>query len=129
MIYSLVTIFIVYLIYFFFTVIKFDRSGKIKKKGNKVDENVIYMALPSEAKYFFKKYKLDIKRVNVRGFLKLIGLILGVDIAIVSIVVLSIFKNVILQIIVATVMLIPIYLISLKILAKYFKKKGLIDNV
>lgn len=129
MIYSLITIFIVYMIYFFFTVNKFDKSGKIKKKGNKNDDHTIYMALPSEAKYFFKKYKLDIKRVNVRGFLKLIGLILGVDIAIVSIVALSIFKSVLLQIIVATVMLIPVYLISLKILAKYLKKKGLIDNV
>ncbi len=128
MIYSLVTIFIVYLIYFFFTVMKFDKNGNVKKKGNN-NEKAIYMALPSEAKYFFKKYKLDIKKVNVRGFLKLIGLILGFDIAIVSIFVLSIFENILVQIIVATVMLIPVYLISLRFLARYFKKKGLIDNV
>ena len=58
------------------------------------------------------------------------GLILGIDIALISIPVVLIFKsNIVLQLLVSSICIIPVYLISLRILAKTFKKKGLVNNV
>ena len=63
------------------------------------------------------------------GLLKLTGFILGIDITIISIIVFLIFRDsVVLQVVVAAVLIIPTYLISLKFLGNYFKKKGLVKD-
>lgn len=139
-----ITILIVYIIYYFVSVRRFDKYGHVRCKNSvnsneKASKKVTcesnsdkvndYMALPSEVKYFIKKYNVDLEKVNLRGVLKMIGFILGIDIAIVSLLVLIIFKNVVLQIVVASVLIIPLYLISIKLLSKNFKKRGLIKNV
>ncbi len=129
MIETFITIFIVYIVYYFVSVKRYDKTGHLKKtkKNNKIDD---YQGLPSEVKYFVKKYNVDLEKVNLRGVLKLIGLVLGIDIAILSIIVLLIFRNsVVIQIVVASLFIIPIYLISLKFVGKYFKKKGLVKDV
>ena len=127
MIETIITILIVYLVYFFVSVARYDKNGHLKNKTKGVTD---YDGLPSEVKYFIKKYNIDTDKINYRGLLKLTGLILGIDIAILSIAVVLIFRtNVILQIVVASILIIPIYLISLKFLGKYFKKKGLVKNV
>ena len=136
------TALIVYLLYYFISVKRFDNYGHVKKNKNNVnnkqkkdkkmsntDRVDDYMALPSEVKYFIKKYKVDLDKVNLHGMLKLIGFILGLDIALVSIFVLLVFKNIVIQLIVASLLIIPIYLISLKFLATNFKKRGWIKHV
>lgn len=127
MIETFITILIVYIIYYFVSVTRYDKSGHLKnKKNNKATD---YEGLPSEVKYFVTKYNIDLDKVNLRGVLKLIGLVLGIDIAILSLAVLLIFRNsVVLQIIVAIILIIPLYLISLKFVGKYFKKKGLVKD-
>ncbi len=127
MIEIIITIFIVYLIYFFVSVQRFDKNGHFKnKKKEKISD---YDALPSEVKYFIKKYNVDLEKINLRALLKIIGVILGLDIGILSIIsILLIKNNVILEILFASILIIPIYLISLKFLGNYFKKKGLIKN-
>ncbi len=127
MIETIITILIIYLVYFFVSVARYDKNGHLKKK---IDGVTDYDGLPSEVKYFIKKYNIDLDKINLRGLLKLTGLILGIDIAILSIVVVLIFRtNVVMQIVVASLLIIPIYLISLKFLGNYFKKKGLVKNV
>ena len=129
MIETFITIFIVYIAYYFVSVKRYDKSGHLKKnkKNSKVDD---YQGLPSEVKYFVKKYNVDLDKVNLRGVLKLIGLVLGIDIAILSIVVLLIFRDsVVLQVLVSSLLIIPVYLVSLKFVGKYFKKKGLVKDV
>ena len=124
MIETIITILIVYLIYYFVSVSRYDKNGHIKNK-NAND----YLGLPSEVRYFVRKYNVDLDKVNLRGVLKLIGLVLGIDIAIISLIVVLIFKdNVILQLLVAAVFIIPLYLISIKFVGNYFKKKGLTKN-
>ena len=108
----------------FITISRFNKAGHTKKK-NTTD----YEALPSEAKYFVDKYKIDPQKVNYKGMLKLIALVLGIDIALVAVPILLIIKNEILQMILGTIIMIPVYLLSLKILGRYFKKKGLVKNV
>ena len=122
-----ITVFIVYIVYYFVSVLRYDKSGHLKKKQKGITD---YDGLPSEVKYFIKKYNIDLDKINLRGLLKLTGLVLGIDIAIISIIVVLIFRtNIVLQLVVASICIIPIYLISLKFLGKYFKKKGLVKNV
>lgn len=124
MLLSIIIIFIVYILYYIISISRYEKTGHTKKEGTSD-----YQALPAEVKYFVKKYNVDETKVNYRGVLKLTGLILGIDIAIVVIPTLIFIKNDILQIVVATLLLMPIYLISLKILGNYFKKKGLVKDV
>lgn len=127
MIETFITILIVYLIYFFVSVTRYDKNGHLKNKSKGVTD---FDGLPNEVKYFINKYNIDIEKINLRGLLKLTGLLLGLDIAIISIPVVLIFRtNVVLQIVVSSLLIVPIYLISLKFLGKYFKKKGLVKNV
>ena len=127
MIETLITILIIYLVYFFVSVNRYDKEGHLKKRSKEVSD---YDGLPAEVKFFIKKYNIDLDKVNLRGLLKLSGLILGIDIALISIPVVLIFKtNVVLQVVVSSLLIIPVYLISLKILGNYFKKKGLVKNV
>ena len=134
-----ICILIVYLVYYFVSVNRYDKTGHVKKKENnnskkgKVDKNRYkvedYMALPSEVKYFVKKYNVDLDKINLRGLLKLTGFVLGIDITIVTIFVLLVLESVVWQVVVASILIIPVYLISLKFLGKYFKKKGLVKDV
>ena len=134
-----ICILIVYLVYYFVSVNRYDKTGHVKKKEDKnskkvkIDKNRSkvedYMALPSEVKYFVKKYNVDLDKINLRGLLKLTGFVLGIDITIVTIFVLLVLESVVWQVVVASILIIPVYLISLKFLGKYFKKKGLIKDV
>ena len=103
---TLLIIFIIYVLYYFTSVSRFDKTGHPKKKGI-TDHD----ALPSEAKYFVEKYKVDKEKVNYKKMLKQIALLLGIDIAIVLIPVMIFIKNEILQILICTVLLLPVYLI------------------
>ncbi len=123
MIITILTVLIVYILYYIVSISRFDKIGHAKKEG--VSD---YQALPSEVKYFVWKYKVDEEKVNYRGVLKLIGLTLGIDIALIIIPVVLLIKNEILQIVVSVVLLFPVYLISLKIIGNYFKKKGLVKD-
>ena len=127
MIETIITVLIIYLVYYFVSVTRYDKDGHLKKKTKGMTD---YDGLPSEVKFFIKKYNIDLDKINLRGLLKLTGLILGLDIAIISIPVVLIFRtNIILQLIVSIILLFPVYLISLKLLGNYFKKKGLVKNV
>ena len=124
---TIITVLIVYIVYYFVSVARYDKDGHLKNKSKGVTD---YDGLPSEVKYFVKKYDVDLKKINLRGLLKLTGFILGIDITIITLIVVLIFSsNIILQLLVASICIVPIYLISLKFLGKYFKKKGLVKNV
>ena len=123
-----ITVFIVYILYYFISINRFDKDGHYKNaKKNGITD---FEALPSEVKYFIMRYKIDLEKVNLRGLLKLTGLVLGIDIAIVSIVCVIIFKEDIVPLLITgAIAIIPIYLISLKIVSRSFKKRGLVKNV
>ena len=128
---------VMYVVYFIVSVTKFDKNGHVKrskkdkKKKRSAEEQRKddFLSLPAEVKYFIRKYNVDLDKVNLRGVLKVVGLVLGVDIAIVTVVSVILFKNLTYQMILAIVLIIPMYLISLKFLAKAFKKRGLIKDV
>lgn len=146
---TLLAFFIVYLVYSIFTISRYDRNGhykdrkynyeeKLRKAKKKKDQNKIinevrvkdFEKLPSEVKFFVYKYKIDLEKINIKGLLKMTGVILALNIAISIIVIVLIFKikNYLLQILLCFVITMILYLISMKLLANYFKKRGLIKN-
>ena len=127
MIEVVITVLIVYFLYYFVSIKRFDKAGHYKNaKEKKISD---YEALPSEVKYFITKYKIDTNKINYKPLLKLLGLILGIDIAVLTIICVLIFqKNTVLILIVAAILIIPLYLLSISFVGKYFKKKGLVKN-
>ena len=143
---SLLAIIFVYIIYYIFSVTRYDKQGhykdkkdkknKKKNKNKKLSKEEIkalkkkdYEKLPNEVKFFVSKYKIDLDKVNIRGLLKMTGLVLGIDIAIATIIVVTIFKNdITICIIVGFIIMLVLYLISLKIMGVYFEKKGLVKD-
>ena len=139
---SFITIVLIYIIYYIFSVNRYDKNGHYKDKKYKYNKNkklspkeikeqkkLDHDMLPSEVMLFVDRYKIDLDKVNIRGLLKLTGLILGIEIAIVTLTVVIIFKEqIVISIIVGFILLMILYLISLKLLANIFKKKGLVKN-
>ena len=123
----IIIVLIVYIFYYFVSIKRYDKVTKRNKKTKEIINN--YEVLPAEVKYFIKRYNVDSEKVSYRGILKLTGIVLGIDIAILSILLLLLLKdNVVLIIIIGTITIIPLYLISLKFVGNYFKKKGLVKN-
>lgn len=112
-IYFLLTFVIMYVISYFLIV----------RKKDKYDEKKI----PVEVQYMIKKYKLDMKLIDYKRFLKAIAWIGSLDMSIAVIIIFNI-ENIFLQLLLGFIILIPLILISFHILAKYYKKKGCVKN-
>jgi len=125
------TVIIAYLVYYIFIIRKYDAQGKKivkEKKGKKKEIDVA--RYPAEVELFIYKYKIDIKKINFRAMLKLLGLVCSIDIALI-VTILSFIKtdNMVILLLIGFVIMIPIILISYSLLGRYFKKKGLTKNV
>ncbi len=112
-IYFVVTFLIVYLISYLLLVWKKDEYNP-----NKV---------PVEVEYMLKKYKLDIKKINYKRMINVISIVGSLDMAIASIIIFQL-ENIIVQLLVGFLILIPLILISFRILGKYYVKKGYVKN-
>ena len=53
MIETIITVLIIYLVYYFVSVTRYDKDGHLKKKTKGMTD---YDGLPSEVKFFIKKY-------------------------------------------------------------------------
>lgn len=142
MIWFVLTTLVTYVIYYLFIIRKYDATGKRivkekknKNKGaekakNKKKKEIDQAKYPAEVELFIYKYKIDLKKVNFRGMLKLLGFVCSLDIAFI-VTVLSWIKteNTMILLGVGALLVIPVILISFSLLGKYFKKKGLTRNV
>ena len=143
------TILFVYIIYFVFTISRYDKNGHYKyknkdyekelkkaKKQSKRDElikemkEIDFNKLPNEVKFFVVKYKVDLDKINIRGLLKMSGLLLAICISVALLIILIAMnkQEVTISIFVGFIITLVLYFISLKLLAIYFKKKGLLKN-
>ena len=142
MIWFVLTTLVTYVIYYLFIIRKYDATGKRivkekknKNKGaekakNKKKKEIDQAKYPAEVELFIYKYKIDLKKVNFRGMLKLLGFVCSLDIAFI-VTVLSLIKteNTMILLGVGALVVIPVILISFSLLGKYFNKKGLTRNV
>ena len=131
----LITI-ITYITYYIFIIRKYDEKGnrivkekKVKGK-NKKKKEIDQAKYPAEVEVFIYKYKIDLKKVNFRGMLKILGFVCSIDIAlIVTILSLIKIKNELALLGIGALLVIPVILISFSLLGRYFKKKGLTKHV
>lgn len=112
-IYFILTFLIVYLISYFILVRKRDKYDKKK--------------VPVEVEYMIKKYRLNIKKMDYHRFLRAISIVGSFDMAIAVLIIFPI-DNIILQLLVGFIVLIPLILISFNLLAKHYVKKGFVKN-
>lgn len=118
----ILTIMLIYILYYIWIVINFNKKGEPRRKTKKDAKK-----MPSEVEYFVVKYKVDLSKINYRYFLQLVGLMISVDLAIV-ITIISLIKIVWLQLLIGVILVIFVCLMSFHILGKYFNKKGLTFN-
>ena len=133
MIWSIITVAVTYLIYYIFIIRKYDAQGnrivKQKKKGKKKKKEYDMAKYPAEVELFIYRYKIDIKKINFRGMLKLLGFVCSLDIAfIVTVISFINTDNMYILLGVGALLVIPVILISFSLLGRYFKKKGLTKN-
>ena len=141
---SVLVILIVYIMYFLFSVNRYDKNGHYKDKDYKKNKNKKkkltkkeieelkkkdYDKLPNEAKFFVSKYRIDLDKVNIRGLLKMLGLVLGICIAAGTLIVITALPNhPNWQIVIAFIIVLVLFFISMKIMGRYFEKKGLVKD-
>ena len=83
---------------------------------------------PIEVRYLMVRYHLNMKKVDYNQLLQLVALISSFDIAlIVSIA--MIMDSYLFQLIMALVLVLPVILISYHFVGKFYKKKGMTNNV
>lgn len=128
----ILTIVIIYIFYYIWIVVNFDKNGKARVRKSKKSKSKKLKSenekMPAEIKYFVVKYDIDISKVNYRYFLQLMGLVISFDLAIV-ITIVSYIDKFWLQLLLGFVLMLLIVLTSFHLLGKYFKKKGLTNNV
>lgn len=112
------TFFIVLIIYNIFIV---SKTKKAKKKD-------ILSKDPVEVKYLITRYNLDMKKLNYNHVLTVSGITSSLDIAII-VTIISFFDNFYLQMIIASIASIIIFLISYHLVYLYYKEKGMIKDV
>lgn len=118
------TIILIYIMYYIWIVIHYDKRGEKKSKKKKKNQ----MPMPAEVEYFVTKYKIDLSKINFRYFLQLMGLVIAFDLSIVVSIV-SYIDTLWIQFLVGFILMLVIVLTSFHILGKYFKKKGLTKDV
>lgn len=133
MIGSIITVVVTYLIYYIFIIRKYDAQGnrivRKNKKSKKSKKEHDVAKYPAEVELFIYRYKVDIKKINFRGMLKLLGFVCSLDIAfIVTVISFINTDNMYILLGVGALLVIPVILISFSLLGRYFKKKGLTKN-
>ena len=116
-----ITIIMIYMMYYVWIIINFDKNGNQRRnKKGKLKER----KMPSEVVVFVKKYNVDLDKLNYRYFLQLMGLVIAFDLSIV-ITIIGFVHALWLKLLLSFILVIIIVFISFNILGKYFKKKGL----
>lgn len=118
---------LVLILYEIFIVLPMKNYRKKKSKGKKLkkDRND-----PVEIKYLIFKYGLNIEKIDYDKLLRIVSFVSSFDIAIVVSIVAIIEKfGYIWQMILSIFIIVPLFLITYGLVAKYYKKKGMIKNV
>ena len=123
----LICFILVLILYEIFIILPMKNYRKNKSKGKKIKK---VRNDPVEVKYLIFKYGLNIEKVDYNKLLRIVSLVSSFDIAVVVSMVAIIEKfGYVWQMILAIVIIIPLFLITYGLVAKYYKKKGMIKNV
>lgn len=102
---------LVYVVYYLFFIRKTRRGLKV----------------PAEAQYLISLYKLDVNLFSYHKFMKIVGLVTSLDIAIIATIVAKV-EGIVWQILFGFVAVVPVIIISFMLLGKYYQNKQKQDN-
>ena len=130
MIWFIFSVIVVYIFYYIWIIRKYDASGKLKVKTKKKKGQTIELVeprIPSEIQILIIKYRLDMRKINYRGLLKVVGFVCALDIGFITTIV-SLIKsdNPYILLGIGALLTLPTILISFSLLGRLFKKKGLV---
>lgn len=83
--------------------------------------------IPTEAQYLISLYQLDISLFSYRKFMKMIGIVTSLDVALIATVIARV-RGIIWQILFGFVAVFPVIALSFMLLGKYYQKKQTQDN-
>lgn len=83
--------------------------------------------VPTEAQYLISLYKLDVNLFSYHKFMRIVGLVTSLDIAIIATIVAKV-EGVVWQILFGFVAVIPVIILSFLLLGKYYQRKQIQDN-
>ena len=98
---------IVYLFYFLTVILQKKKYDKFKKSN--------------QVMYFVKKYKLDINQINIKKFIHIISFTNSLIIAF-AFLATFLVENILLQLLIGLIVLIPLILISYSLIGNYLKR-------
>ena len=108
-VYTFITCFVIIYIVYFLMVVNRKKGIEKFKEG-------------TQAEFFKKVYKLDFRKTNAKKFANALALTNALIMA-TTITIIELFESMILKLIVGFIIIIPLMLISYKILGETFKKK------
>lgn len=83
--------------------------------------------MPVEAQYLISLYKLDVSLFSYHKFMKIVGLVTSLDIAIIATIVAKV-EGIVWQILFGFVAVVPVIILSFMLLGKYYQYKQEQDN-
>ena len=96
----------IYVIYYILFIRKSTKNGKH----------------PSEVDYLVKIYKIDITKFSYRKFVRVVGIVSSIDVALVALMVMFI-NGLVFQLLFGILFVLPVVVFSFMLLGKYYKKK------
>ena len=104
----IISFLIVYLFYLFTVILQTKRYDKFKKSN--------------QVMYFVKKYKIDVNKLNMKKFTNILGLTNSLIISI-AFTMTYLVDNLILQLLIGLIVLIPLIFIFYSLIGNYLKRK------
>ena len=104
----IISFLIVYLFYLFTVILQTKRYDKFKKSN--------------QVMYFVKKYKIDVNKLNMKKFTNILGLTNSLIISI-AFTATYLVDNLILQLLIGLIILIPLIFIFYSIIGNYLKRE------
>lgn len=104
----IISFLIVYLFYLFTVILQTKRYDKFKKSN--------------QVMYFVKKYKIDVNKLNMKKFTNILGLANSLIISI-AFTATYLVDNLILQLLIGLIILIPLIFIFYSLIGNYLKRK------
>lgn len=122
----IVTYLIFYLLYYVFVIRKEKKKLKLlsQKKGAKLD----IAKVPVEVNYLIIKYRIDFKKIDYNKLLHIIAFVCSFDLSLIVTIVILV-DGIIFQVLLSTILCLPIIYISFMLIGKYYKKKGMTLDV
>ena len=104
----IISFLIVYLFYLFTVILQTKRYDKFKKSN--------------QVMYFVKKYKIDVNKLNMKKFTNILGITNSLIISI-AFTMTYLVDNLILQLLIGLIVLIPLIFIFYSLIGNYLKRK------